>query len=119
MIRSMEGFTFASALDLNMGYYHIKLDADTQKLCTQTLTHWYQEYPVSVVFLNIMSKLVKAMEYFKTIIYLDDLLIITNSCFKDHLLRLEMVLARLSAAGKSVNISKSNFFAGQIEYLAS
>jgi hypothetical protein len=34
MIRSMEGFTFASALDLNMGYYHIKLDADAQKLCT-------------------------------------------------------------------------------------
>jgi hypothetical protein len=35
MIRSMEGFTFASELDLNMGYYHIKLelDADAQKLC--------------------------------------------------------------------------------------
>jgi hypothetical protein len=32
MIRSMEGFTFASELDLNMGYYHIKLDADAQKL---------------------------------------------------------------------------------------
>jgi hypothetical protein len=32
MIRSVEGFTFASALDLNMGYYHIKLDADAQKL---------------------------------------------------------------------------------------
>jgi hypothetical protein len=28
MIRSMEGFTFASELDLNMGYYHIKLDSD-------------------------------------------------------------------------------------------
>jgi hypothetical protein len=36
MIRSMEGFTFASALDLNMGtiYYHIKLDADAQRLYT-------------------------------------------------------------------------------------
>jgi hypothetical protein len=37
MIRSMEGFTtFASVLDLNMGYYHIKLDADAddQNLCT-------------------------------------------------------------------------------------
>jgi hypothetical protein len=36
MIRSMEGFIFASALDLNMGYYHIKLDhdADDKKLCT-------------------------------------------------------------------------------------
>jgi hypothetical protein len=32
----MEGFTFASALDLNMGYYHIKLghNADAQKLYT-------------------------------------------------------------------------------------
>jgi hypothetical protein len=27
-------FTFASVLVLNMGYYHIKLDADAQKLCT-------------------------------------------------------------------------------------
>jgi hypothetical protein len=34
MIRSMEGFTFASALDFNIGYYHIKLDADAKKLCT-------------------------------------------------------------------------------------
>jgi hypothetical protein len=32
MIRSIEGFTFASALDLNIGYYHIKLDSDAQKL---------------------------------------------------------------------------------------
>jgi hypothetical protein len=30
----MEGFTFASALELNMGYNHIKLDADAQNLCT-------------------------------------------------------------------------------------
>jgi hypothetical protein len=35
MIRSMEGFIFASALDLNIGYYHIKPDAeaDAQNLC--------------------------------------------------------------------------------------
>jgi hypothetical protein len=43
MIRSMEGFTIASALDLNMSYYHIKLDADAQKLCT-------------IVFLLLMGK---------------------------------------------------------------
>jgi hypothetical protein len=34
MIRYMEGFTFATALDPNMGYYHIKLDANAQRLCT-------------------------------------------------------------------------------------
>jgi gamma-glutamyl:cysteine ligase YbdK (ATP-grasp superfamily) len=41
----------------------------------------------------------------------------TNNSFKDHLLKLEMVLARLSTAGMRVNISKSKFFAEQIEYL--
>jgi hypothetical protein len=78
MIRSMEGFTFASALDLNMGYYHIKLDSDGQKLCTivfpwhmgkiqiQTLTHGYQDCLVSDVIQNVMSKLVQDMEYVKT-----------------------------------------------------
>jgi hypothetical protein len=36
MIRSMEAFSFASALDLNMCYYEIKQDAeaDPQKLYT-------------------------------------------------------------------------------------
>jgi hypothetical protein len=49
--------------------------------------------------------------------YLDDLLILINSSFKDHLIKLEMILARLSTAGMRVNISKSKFFAEQIEYL--
>jgi hypothetical protein len=67
MIRSMEGFTFASALDLNMSYHHIILDADAQKLCTivfpwhmgeiqiQTLTHGYQDFLVPDVFQNVVS----------------------------------------------------------------
>jgi hypothetical protein len=55
------------------------------------------------------------MEYVKT--YLDDLLILTNNSFKYYLLKLEMVLARLSTACMRVNISKSKFFAEQIEYL--
>jgi hypothetical protein len=49
--------------------------------------------------------------------YLDDLLILTNSSFKDHLLKLEMVLARLLTSGMRVNLSNSKFFADQIEYL--
>jgi hypothetical protein len=42
MIRSMEEFTFASTLELNMSYYHIKLDydANAQKLCT-TVFPWH------------------------------------------------------------------------------
>jgi hypothetical protein len=62
-----------------------------------------------------MSKLVQDMEYVKT--FLDDLLILTNNSFKYHLLKLEMLLSRLSTAGMRVNISKYKFFEEQIEYL--
>jgi hypothetical protein len=80
----------------------------------------YKRLPMGIkiapdVFQNVMSKLVQDMEYFKT--YLDDLLILKNSSLKDHLIKLEMVLARLSTAGMRVNISKYKFFAEQIEYL--
>jgi hypothetical protein len=47
--------------------------------------------------------------------HLDDLKIVTNISFKGHLLKLEMILARLSKSGMRVNISKSKFFAEQIE----
>ncbi len=36
VLQEMEGFTFASALDLNMGYYTIRLDPDASKICTIT-----------------------------------------------------------------------------------
>jgi hypothetical protein len=72
----MEGFTFASALDLNMGYYHIKRDADAQKLCTIVFPwkmgkYKYKRLTISMkiapdVFQNVMSKLVQDMEYVKT-----------------------------------------------------
>jgi hypothetical protein len=78
------------------------------KIQIQTLTHGYQGCQVPDVFQNVMSTLVQDIEYVKT--YLDDLLILTNSSFKDHLLKLkngsskilnrwyklEMVFARLS-----------------------
>jgi hypothetical protein len=41
--------------------------------------------------------------------YLDDLLIITNNSFKDHLLKLEMVLARLSNIEMRINISNLSY----------
>jgi hypothetical protein len=50
--------------------------------------------------------------------YLDDLLILTNSSFKEHLIKLKMILGRLSTAGMILNISKSKFFAEQMEYMA-
>jgi dihydroorotate dehydrogenase len=74
----MERFTFASALELNMGYYHIKLDADAQMLCTVVFPWYmgkykYKRLPMGIkiapdVFQNVISKIVQDMEYVKTTI---------------------------------------------------
>jgi hypothetical protein len=38
MLLKLEGFQFATSLDLNSGYYHIELDPDAKKLCTIVLS---------------------------------------------------------------------------------
>ena len=42
------------------------------------------------------------------LIYLDDLLVVTNGTLADHLVKLTEVLWRLSAAGQRVNTEKYN-----------
>ncbi len=34
VLQELEGFTFATALDLNMSYYTIRLDPDASRICT-------------------------------------------------------------------------------------
>ncbi len=34
VLQELEGFTFATALDLDMGYYTIRLDPDASRICT-------------------------------------------------------------------------------------
>ncbi len=67
------------------------------------------------IFQEKMSDLMAGLEFVHA--YLDDLLIICNSTFEDHLCQLEIVLQRLRRAGLKVNAEKSSFFAPEIEYL--
>jgi hypothetical protein len=39
LLRKLIGFKYATAIDLSMGYYHIPLDLEAQKLCT-TILPW-------------------------------------------------------------------------------
>jgi hypothetical protein len=59
----------------------------------QTIIRGYQDFLVPDVFQNVISTFFQKIENLNT--YLDDLLMLTNSSFKDLLLKLEMVLARL------------------------
>jgi hypothetical protein len=77
---------------------------------------WVSRLP-QMLFKTSCLSLYKIWNVLRQTCYLDDLLILAINSFKDHLLKLELVLARLSTAGMRVNISKSKFFAEQIEYL--
>ena len=67
----MKGFTFATALNLNMGYYTIRLDSDAQKICNITFP-WgkdsYLRLPMGVagspeIFQAKMSELMDTLEF--------------------------------------------------------
>ena len=123
MLHKLEGFLYATALDLNMGYYHILLTPNASRLCTIVLPWGKYEYvrlPMGLcnapdIFQERMSTLMEGLEFARA--YIDDLLIISKNSFEDHLDHLEQVLTRLAEAGLKVNISKSKFCQTELEYL--
>ncbi len=71
VLQELEGFTFAMALDLNMGYYTIRLDPDASRICT-VIFHWgkyfYKRLPMGIagshdIFQSKMSELMEDLEY--------------------------------------------------------
>ena len=123
VLQELEGFTYATALDLNMGYYTIRLDPDASRICT-IIFPWgkysYKRLPMGIagspdIFQSKMSDLMMSLEYVRT--YLDDLLIISKESLVNHLKMLRLVLIKLREAGLKVNANKSKFCALEIEYL--
>jgi hypothetical protein len=123
VLQELEGFTFATALDLNMGYYIIRLDPNASRICT-IIFSWgkysYKRLPMGIagspdIFQSKMLELMESLEYAQA--YLDDLFCISRSSVEDHLEKLEEVLRRLRDAGLKVNAEKSTLCALEIEYL--
>jgi hypothetical protein len=81
------------------------------------LTHWYRDFLAPDFFKTSCLSLSKVWNILRQACNLDDYLTLRKSSFKDYLLKLEMVLARLSTASMRLNISKSKVFAGNIENL--
>ncbi len=111
------------ALDLNMGYYTIRLNPRAVEMLT-IIFPWgkysYLRLPMGFagsadIFQAEMMGLVEALEYVRA--YIDDLLVITRGTLEDHLDKLREVLRRLRNVGLKVNAVKSSFCTHQIEYL--
>jgi hypothetical protein len=98
VLQELEGFSYATALDLNMGYYTIRLDPDASKICT-IIFPWgkysYKRLPMGIagspdIFQGKMLELIKSLEFVRA--YLDDLLCISKLSLEDHQEKLEEVL---------------------------
>jgi hypothetical protein len=123
VLQEIEGFSHATALDLNMGYYTIRLDPDASKICT-IIFPWgkysYKRLPMGIagspdIFRGKMLEMMETLEYVRA--YIDDLLCISKLSLEDRLEKLEEVLRRIRDAGLKVNAAKLTFCALDIEYL--
>ena len=123
MLQKLEGFMYATSLDLNMGYYHLLLTPNASRLCTVVLPWGKYEYlrlPMGLcnspdIFQEKMGELMAGLEFARA--YLDDLLIISRGSFDEHLEHLELALTRLAEAGLKINASKSLLCRAELEYL--
>jgi hypothetical protein len=104
LLRKLSGLKYTTAIDLSMGYYHIQLDLEAQKLYT-TILPWgkyqYKRLPISVktspdIFQRIMYELLGDIPNIQ--VYLDDILITSNGTFEEHAAIKERVLHILQKA---------------------
>ncbi len=106
-----------------MGYYHIKLDEESQKLCTIALPwgkYCYKRLPMGVknssdIFQEVMMSILGDLEFLR--VYLDDIIILSSGDYNDHMEKVGIVLQKLKEAGFAVNLKKSFFAMEEIEYL--
>ena len=113
MLNDIGAYTYVTALDLSMGYYHFELDDKLTDLCTFMLPNGLYRYLRLPMGLNIspdlfqekMEKLFCDMPNMK--VYIDDLLIFSNGSYEDHLAKVKEALDRLHQKNMAVNAEKS------------
>ena len=105
ILLNIGGFTYASSIYLNMGYYPIRFIKQANNLCTiilPWLKYRYKRLSMGVsnsldIFQERMNRIFRGFEFIRA--YIDDLLIITKSDWSDHLEKLERTLRKLKDNG--------------------
>ena len=92
LLLRLEGFCYGTTLDLNMGYYHIKLSDKYKELCN-IFTQWgkyeYQRLPMGLcnstdIFQENMSELFVGLDTIR--VYIDEILHVTKTLGQNILL---------------------------------
>ena len=90
ILHNLGQFRYATCVDLNMGYYSIKLDEESRKKCVTCLPwglYAYNMLPMGLkiasdVFQEAMGELFADIE--NVVVYIDDILIIRTGTFEEH-----------------------------------
>lgn len=123
VIWKINGFTFATCLDLNRGYYHFELDSESRKLCGIVLPWGCYAYarlpqglkPSSDIFQAYMMDIFGDFE--DIIVYIDNIILFTKSDFDDHLQRLQSVLDILLKHNLHVHVEETFLASKSVDYL--
>ncbi len=116
-------FQYAVLLDLNLGYYHIELIwehkrcAEFSYLGVRIATNNYPwGWQVPLIFFKKMLDLMSKLEF--VCAYLDNILVLITSTWKEHLHKLDKkVLHHKAYASLKVHAAKLSFGMTKIEYL--
>ena len=111
-IQQLEGFQYTTELDLNMGYYTIRLSPasqDTTTIDTEFGKFKYNRLPMGMcasgdIFQVKVDKIIGDIEGVKT--YIDDILVLGKDSLEKHIYQLIIIFDRLRAAGLKVNAPK-------------
>ena len=104
-MQHLEGFQYATTLDLNMGYYTIRMFPASQEM-TMIVTEFgkfgYNLLPMVMcasreIFQAKVGKLLGDIEGVKT--YINDILVLSKDYFTKHIEKLRIIFGRLRAAG--------------------
>ena len=123
MLLHLEGFQYATPLELNLGYYHIRFRKQDSNLCTIILPwvkYQYKCLPMGVsnspdIYQEKMDQMFHGFEFIRA--YIDELLIIKKGDWSNHLEKSELNIQKFKYNELKCNIEKSFFGQTEMEYL--
>ena len=124
LLDSLGGNSLFSVLDLKSGYNQMSIRKEDRSKTSITLPFGLWQYTTCPYglsgapssFARLLSLVLGDLAPTDAVSYFDDILVFSGD-FDTHLLRLEKVFRRLSAANLTLNLSKCKFFQSEITYL--
>ena len=115
VLRRFHGFKHASALDLSSAYQQLPVDPkDRHKLAFTYQGRRYQWKrwpfglsPATPQFQKVMERVLRGID--GVVIYVDDVVVLTDGSVEDHIKTLRLVLERLNEHKLRLNLDKCHF----------